>query len=93
MGNRAVLEALSPREWLLGRERNFDLGKAARRSRIHSSHNPFNMKAQRRPLLIADHDECYFPALHVLLIAYVFIGRQQNLEPRGLRRRYQFAVH
>ena len=73
-------------------ERNFYLGVAAGCCGVHSLDNPRHVATQRRPLLVADHDEGDFSARQILLITNVFVGRQQKLEPCGLCCRYQFAV-
>jgi hypothetical protein len=44
-------------------------------------------------LLIADNYERYFPVVQILLVAYVFVSRQQKVETFGLSNRYQFAVN
>jgi hypothetical protein len=67
-------------------------GQATGSGGIHRGHNPVNVSPQGRPLLIADHHERDLSARQVLLVAHVFVRRQQKLEPRRLSSRYQFAV-
>jgi len=59
---------------------------------IDGGHNPTNVPAQSRPLLIADNHGRDFPAFQVLLVAHVFVSGHQKLEAGRLRSRYQFAV-
>jgi len=73
-------------------ERYFNFGKATGCRGIHGGQNPFCVAAQNRPLLIAEHHKRDCPSCQILLIAQVFVGRQQNIEARGLRRRDQFAI-
>ncbi len=73
-------------------ERYFNFGETTRRRGIHGGHDPFDVAAQNRPLLIAEHHERDCPPRQVLLRAQVLVGRQQNIETRGLRRRDQFTI-
>jgi len=73
-------------------ERDVNLGIAARRGRIRSEDNHFNVATQSGPLLIADNHKRDFPAFQVLLVTHVFVSCQQNLETCILRSRYQFAI-
>lgn len=73
-------------------ERYFNFGEATRCRDIHGGHNPFDVAAQNRPLLIAEHHKRDCTSRQILLIARVFVSRQQNIEARGLRRRDRFAI-
>jgi hypothetical protein len=42
--------------------RDVYLGIAARCGRLHSGDNELSVPPQSRPLLVADHDKCNFPA-------------------------------
>ena len=74
-------------------ERNFYFCLAAGCRRVDGYDNSFKVAAQSGPLLIADHRKRKFSARQILLIAHVFVGRQQKLEARRLHCRYQFAVN
>jgi hypothetical protein len=73
-------------------ERNFYLGKAAGCRHVDGRNNSINVAAQNWPLLIADYNKRNLSARQILLVTHVFVGRQQKLEARRLRCRYQFAV-
>jgi len=73
-------------------ERYVHFGITAGSRCIDGGHNPFNVPAQSRPLLIADNHERDFPALQVLLVTQVLVSGQQKLETCRLRSGDQFAV-
>ena len=73
-------------------ERYFNFGEPTRRRAIHGGNDPFDVATQNRPLLTAEHHERDRPSRQVLLIAQVLVGRQQNIDTRGLRRRDQFTI-
>jgi len=75
-----------------GLEGDVNLGITARRGRIHSADNHFNVATQSRPLLIADNHKRDFPVFQVLLVTHVLVSRQPNLETCILRSCYQLAI-
>jgi hypothetical protein len=64
-------------------ERYFNFGETTRCRGIRGGHDPFDIAAQNRQLLIAEHDKRDCPSRQVLLIAQVFVGRQQNIKDRA----------
>ena len=68
-------------------KRDPDFRDAARSGRINGLHDPFDVSAQRGPLLVANYNKSDSPAVQILLITHVFVGRQQDIEAGGFSSR------
>jgi len=62
-------------------ERYFNFGETTRCRGIHGGHDPFDVAAQNRPLLIAEHHKRDFPPRQVLLIAQVLSVVSRTSKP------------
>ena len=71
---------------------NIDLEEAARQCRVHRRDDPRKMEFDIRPLLVPQNNDGNFAAGEILLIANVFVGRQQQFKTGFLCLTEQLAV-
>lgn len=72
--------------------RDFYLGKAARRGGIDGFDDALDVTPKARPLLPAENHSRDLTARKILLIAHVFVGGKQHIEPGLFRRVEQIAI-
>ncbi len=76
----------------IGLKRYVHQGVTAGRGLFHRQRNPAKVQTHNPPLRVTEHHDRYFPALQILLVPDTFVGGEQNVEPRGLRRFQQVAI-
>jgi hypothetical protein len=67
--------------------RNLDLDIAAGHRCVHRLDDTLYMRTQLWPLLNTEHHDGDFPVAQILLLAQIFVGRQQNIEAGLFSRR------
>jgi len=72
--------------------RDFNLGVTALRGGIHHCNDSFYVQSKDGPLWSANYHDGNSPALQVLLVSNVFVGRNKHIEPRFFSWVQQSAV-